>query len=278
MNDSMSRRRRTAWPLAAACALLFAAGHGSARAQCDLKADVLLPTGSHIAGGGALTWRLGFTNIASSGGCAANQVRLNRYVGSTASGSATAVGGSGSWQALPALAPGQAVQIDFAEAAAPSSGKHTYKVAYASPHNDANNSNHHTTKTVEFAASAIASMPTDLHLFSLGPIGSLRIGDCNAVFVRVRNAGASYSGLPMLALRVYRPGLQNNPADTKTVPIGELAAGQTREFRIERVRVPQAGPWQIGAMADATQVLAEASENNNHGSFDTNNVSAACPG
>lgn len=278
MHHSTPRRRRKPWHLAAACGWLLAAGHGSASAQCDLKADVLLPAGSTIAGGGALTWRVGFANIAASGSCAANQVRLNRYVGTTASGSATAVGGSGSWQPLPALAPGQSVQIDFGEAAAPSSGTHTYKVVYASAHNDADNGNHHTTKTVAFTESTIASKPPDLHVLGVGPNPPLRIGDCNAVRVRVRNAGGSYSGMPVLALRVFRPGLPDTPADTRTVPIGELAAGQTREFRVDRVRVPQDGPWQIGVVADATQLVAEADETNNHGAFTTNNVSAACPG
>lgn len=277
MNDP-TPRRRAPWHPAAAAVTLLAALHGTAWAQCDLKVDVVFPTGSLVAGGSSLTWKLSFTNIAASGSCAANQVRLNRYVGTTASGSATAVGGSGSWQPLPALAPQQAVEIGFNEASPPTSGMHTYKVAYASPHNDANNGNHHTTKTVEFTASAIASMPPDLHVLNVSPTESLRIGGCNAVRVRVGNAGGSYSGLPVLALRVYRPGLPNNVADSKTVPIGELAAGQAREFRIDRVRVPQDGPWQIGVVVDATQVVAESSETNNHGSFTTPSVAAACPG
>ncbi|MDZ7589674.1 MAG: CARDB domain-containing protein [Rubrivivax sp.] len=277
MNDPKPRRRAPWHPAASAVALL-AALHGTAWAQCDLKADVVFPSGSLVGGGSALAWKLSFANIAASGSCAANQVRLNRYAGTTASGSATTVGGSGSWQPLPALAPGQSVQIDFSEASPPTSGTHTYKLAYASPHNDANNGNHHTTKTVEFTASAIASKPTDLRVLSVGPTEPLRIGSCNTVRVRVGNAGGSYSGLPVLALRVYRPGLPNNVADSKTVPIGELAAGQTREFRIDRVRVPQDGPWQVGVVVDATQLVAESSETNNHGSFTANDLSAACPG
>jgi hypothetical protein len=154
---------------------------------------------------------------------------------------------------------------------------HTYKLVYASPHNDANNLNHHTTKTVEFAPSAIAAQPPDLSVLSVGPLEPLRIGACNTVRVRVRNAGGSYSGLPLLALRVFRPGMPNNLADSKTAPIGELAAGQTRDFTIGRIRIPQDGPWQIGVAVDATQVVAESSENNNAAVFNDNNVSAACP-
>lgn len=277
MNHANCRRRPPGRRATAAIALL-AALHGAAWAQCDLQVHVVFPSLALVGGGSSLTWKLGFANVAASGSCAANQVRLNRHVGTTASGPATAVGGSGSWQPLPALAPGQSVQIDFNEASPPTSGLHTYKLVYATPHSDADNGNHHPTKTVEFVASTIASQPTDLHVLSLGPSQTLRIGDCNTVRVRVRNAGASYSGLPVLALRVYRPGLPDNPADSRTLPIGELAAGQTREFRIERVRVPQDGPWQIGVVVDATQLVAEASETNNHGTYTMNNVSAACPG
>jgi len=248
-----------------------------ASAQCDLKADFIYPTGSSEPGGQSANWTLRFINVAATGTCAANNVRLVRYAGSSASGTATAIGGTGALKALPALAPQDSATLSFPELSTPTTGTHTYKPVYASPHNDANNFNHHPTRTVGFQASPTYSLPPDLTVLRLLPVSpGIRVGACNTLRVSVRNLGGNLVGRSVLRLLVYRPGLPGTVVHTASLPLGDFLPTASRDLEFRGVNVPQSGPWRFDAVADAADAITESNEANTRSTMDFTNVATPC--
>lgn len=110
---------------------------------CDLSAQFVAPTGSTVTGPN-VSLTVEFKNE-SQADCPGNKVKLMRYNGTTCSGYGTQVGGSRALFALQALRPGATQRIDWRDERVPA-GKYCYKMSYSSPHNDANNNNHHPQK------------------------------------------------------------------------------------------------------------------------------------
>src|SRR3990172_7857439 len=175
-------------------------------AKCDLKAEFIAPTGITLTGSQSVTWTIRFTNIAQKGQCAANTIALHRYSGNTASGYGTAIGGSGNLKKLPALNPGESVDLSFAENAPPNTGTFTYKLRYSSRHNDTDNINHHPTKTVTYQAPLAPTGPSDLVVenvaFTLGP----QVGNCNKVQIVVKNLGSMANVISRATVIVFPTG------------------------------------------------------------------------
>lgn len=113
------------------------------RSQCDLAATFTAPSSSSVDGP-TVNLVVRFENK-SSASCEANKVKLMRYNSSRCGGYGTQVGGSGAFQTLNALAGNGSQDISWTDRRV-SDGKYCYKITYASPHNDSDNSNHHPQK------------------------------------------------------------------------------------------------------------------------------------
>lgn len=227
----------------------------AALAQCDLdatfggNASQTFPTGQPAN----LTVR--FTNLASTGDCAANQVRL-RLTGGNFVAAAMA------FQALPALTPKGAVLLTF-EVQSPLPATLVYEVEYATPHHDADDGNHRPTRTVTFTSPAVTLALPDLSITAVRPAADLRVGDCNTVSVTVRNAGAALSTTTQLTLMLFGPLPDDTTVDRKALTIGAFAAGEVRTVAVPALRVPKSGSWRLEAVADATLSVSESNETNN---------------
>lgn len=110
--------------------------------DCDLVATFTQPTGTTAPAGG-VDFTVRFANQ-GKGTCNANKVKLMRFTATSCSGYGSQVGGSGALLALPSLAPGQSQELAWRDELRP--GRYCFKPVYSSPHNDANNFNHHPTK------------------------------------------------------------------------------------------------------------------------------------
>lgn len=98
----------------------------------------------------ALTVQIKFKNI---GGSASPQrkVSLNKFNGGVATGYAQRFGGSGAFQTLPPLAPGEEVTLSWSAGAVPL-GRYTFRPVYSGPLNDGNNANHAIVGTFDVVA------------------------------------------------------------------------------------------------------------------------------
>lgn len=76
------------------------------------------------------------------------RVSLNKYNGTTAYGYAQRFGGSGAFQTLPPLQPGEEVTLTWSSNAVPL-GQYTFRPMYSGPLNDNDNSNHAITQTLQ---------------------------------------------------------------------------------------------------------------------------------
>lgn len=262
-------RRRSG---AALMLLLSAAAPATALAQCDLKTEFTAPAGASLPGGQPVDWTLRFTNVSGSGTCAPNKVRLHRSGGS----GALAVGNVTEYRTLPALGPQKSTTLTFPQVTAPATGTYVYTPEYGTPHGDADNTNHHPNRTVTFAATVTLSRP-DLVVSEVrtGREG-LRVGACNTVVVRLKNAGGAASAATQVGLAVVGPGVSTAVADTKTASAGGLSPGQEQAIEIDGVNVPQAGTWRLVAMADAGKSVDESNESNNRAALPTSDVQQPC--
>lgn len=115
----------------------------STSSACDLQAIFVAPTSSTVSGPNVdLVVR--FSNKTRTA-CPGNKIKLMRYSSSTCSGYGVQVGGSGNFQTLNPLPSNGTQDISWTDSRV-KSGKYCYKMTYSSPHNDANNSNHHPQK------------------------------------------------------------------------------------------------------------------------------------
>jgi hypothetical protein len=117
----------------------------TANAGCDLSLTFIAPTGT-TAAAGTPTFTLRAKNEGSGNCTSTPKLRLYRYNGSTASGYGSAVGGTRTIWAIPALGPGEHADYDFTDKVP--KGTYTYAPKFLSAWNDANNNNHRTAKTV----------------------------------------------------------------------------------------------------------------------------------
>ena len=248
---------------AALMLLLAAAAPATALAQCDLKAEFTAPAGTSLPGGQPVQWSLRFTNVSGSGTCAANKVRLQRSGGSTA----VALGNVTVYRTLPALGPLASTTLTFPEATTPASGTYVYKPEYATPHDDADNANHHPSRTVTFSSTATLALPDLVVTEVLAGRNGVRVGACNTIVVRLKNAGSGIAPTTQLALAVVGPGTANAVADSRTVHVGGLASGQQQAIEIKGLNVPQAGSWRFVAAADSGKAVVESDETNNTGAL-----------
>lgn len=189
-------------------------GGSDALAKCDLKVTFIAPTGNTVTAGQAVTWRLQFKNIGKTT-CKANRIKLSRYSGRTGRGYGSAIGGSGNLEKLPALAPGESVDLSFVEKKPPSKGTYTYKIRFSSPHNDANNRNHGPTKTVTFKRSTTRRRPIsrgkpksvglcDLKTTFIAPTGNTVTGGQAVTWtLKFENIGAGQCAANTIRLRRY---------------------------------------------------------------------------
>jgi hypothetical protein len=248
-------------PSALAAALAGAAlllGASPALAQCDLKAEFVAPAANNVPGAQPLTWTMRFKNEGSAA-CAANKLKLNRYSGGTASGYGTAVGGSGAFQDLPALNAGQTADLSFPESAPPQSGTFTYKAAYSKPHNDANNFNHHPTKTIVFDA---PTGPPDLVVVSAKFVRAPAVGSCNTVRVTVKNQGGKSKPFRVTAI-VFPAGNPFQNRDQKEAAFSVLGAGVTSSREVTGLQIFSQGALTLQVVADSGNEVTESNENNN---------------
>jgi hypothetical protein len=243
-----------------------------AQAACDLEATFTAPAGTPVAGGGPVTWTLQYRNVGNQA-CSGNQVKLQRYTGTTASGYGSQVGGSGASQTLIALGPDQAQSLSFTEQAAPTSGTYTYKPGCSSPCNDANNTNQYPTRTVTFTGSVASQSPPDLQITGIS-VSAPRVGACNTARVSFRNNGAAINQNWRLTLTTHPTGNPFQDKQTYTLTHGAIATGQsaTREFKKVNL-VPNATAQSV---ADSGQAIAESSEDNNIGTQSFNGLTT-CP-
>ena len=244
----------------------------AALAQCDLDAEFGGVANPTFPTGQPASLSVRFSNLAKDGACPANQVRLRRTGGT----SAAAVTAAMPLQALPALAPAGVALLTF-QVESPLPGTHVYEVEYATPHEDANNRNHHPTRTVTFTYPAVTLAPPDLAVTSIRPVDGLRIGGCNTVNVTVRNAGGALSASTQVTLRLFGPTPGATLVDRKALPVAPFAAGESRTIAVAAVSVPGAGGWRLEAMADATTAVTETSESNNTLAVTVDDVSRPCP-
>lgn len=175
----------------------------AALAQCDLDAKFGGNASQTFLTGQPAGLSVRFTNLATTGDCAANQVRLRLTGGSL-------VTAPMAFQALPALPPKGVVVLTF-QVTVPLPGTHVFEVEYATPHQDVDNGNHHPTRTVTFSAPAVTLALPDLMVTSVGPVDGLRVGNCNTVNVTVRNTGSALQTATQLTLLVYRSSAGQHP-------------------------------------------------------------------
>lgn len=108
---------------------------------CDLKAVFTAPTAATLPAGQPAVFTIAYSNPANAGPCNAFKVNLSRYTGRTCSGYGSRVGGSGAWQSVAALGPGQSATVSFTEKN-PTRGTYCYGLGY-SPHNYSTKTNSH---------------------------------------------------------------------------------------------------------------------------------------
>jgi len=243
-------------------------GAPAALAQCDLDAKFGGNASQTFLTGQPAGLSVRFTNLATSGDCAANQVRLRLTGGSLVTAPMV-------FQALPALPPKGVVVLTF-QVTVPLPGTHVFEVEYATPHQDVDNGNHHPTRAVTFSAPAVTLAQPDLMVTSVGPVDVLRVGKCNTVNVTVRNTGSALQTATQLTLLVYGPAPGNALVDRHAIPVAAFAAGESRTIPVPAVSVPSAGAWRIEAMADATIAATEMSESNNTRRVTIDDVSRPC--
>ncbi len=233
-------------------------GGSDALAKCDLKVAFIAPTGNTVTSGQAVTWTLQFKNIGKSA-CKANKIKLSRYSGRTASGYGTAIGGSRNFQVLPALDPGESVDLRFVENKPPSKGQYTYKIRFSSPHNDANNRNHNPTKTVKFQAGTSRKPPVsgvrpkseqcDLETTFIAPTGNtVTSGQAATWTLKFENIGGGQCAANTIRLRRY----SGNTASGYGTAIGgsgnlealtALASGQFADLSFVENSPPNTGVY-----------------------------------
>lgn len=247
----------------AALLLLAAVAPATALAQCDLKAEFAAPAGNSLPGGQPVDWTVRFTNVSGSETCAANKVRLSR----TGGGNAFAVGNVTEYRTLPALGPQASTTLTFPEAKTPLTGTYVYKPEYATVHHDADNANHHPSRTVTFSTAVTLTLPDLVVTAVLAGRDGIRVGTCNTIVVQLKNAGSATTTATQLALAVVGPGTANAIATNKTVTVGALANGQQQTIEFKGINVPQAGTWRFVAAADAGKSLTESDETNNTGAL-----------
>lgn len=264
------RLRRLRLALAIVATLSLAAPV-AARAQCDLAAafvsggSATVPTGSPVG----LTVRL--SNLAATGDCAANQVRLRRTGGT----GVAAVTAPMAFQPLPALAPAGVAMLTFlVQSSQP--GTYVYEVEYATPHTDADGGNHHPTRTVTFSAPAVTLALPDLTVTSVRAVDGLRVGRCNTVNVTLRNGGTAVAAATQLVLFLKGPLPGTALVDRHAIDVTGFAAGESRTMQVPSVWVPGAGSWRLEATADAIAAVAESSETNNTLGVKVEGGPAAC--
>lgn len=240
----------------------------AALAQCDLDAKFGGNASQTFPTGQPATLTVRFTNLAGTGACAANQVRL-RPTG------ANVVAAAMAFQALPALAPKGVVLLTFqVQSSLPATL--VYEVEYATTHTDADNGNHQPTRAVTFTYPAVTLAVPDLTVTTVRPVNPWRVGDCNTVNVTVRNLGGALATATQLTLLVYGPAPGSALVDRKALPVAALAAGDSRTLTVSAVTVPGAGAWRLEATADATTAVSEVSETNNTHAVKTDDVTQAC--
>lgn len=279
MNKRSNFTARIPLMLVSVAGVALLGGARGALAQCDLRAVFVAPVSNALPGGQLVTWTVRFSNAATTGSqaqCAANQIRLNRYSGGTASGSGVTVGGSGNLVNLPALSPGAQVNLSFQEAASPASGTYTYKPVYATPHNDADNFNHHPTKTVVFEEQP--AVQADLLVSSAQfEGGAARVGNCNVVRIVVRNQGGLANVISQAKVIVFPSGTPFVNRDEKSVNLSSFTANSTQGKDVKGLRISTPGNWTVQIVADSGQVIAESDENNNVLTLQNQNALLPCP-
>lgn len=112
---------------------------------CDLQAIFVAPPSGTVSGPN-IDLVVRFSNKTRPT-CPGNKVKLMRYSSSTCSGYGVQVGGSGNFQTLDPLPTNGTQNLEWTDSRV-KPGKYCYKITYSSPHNDANNSNHHPKKQV----------------------------------------------------------------------------------------------------------------------------------
>lgn len=240
----------------------------AALAQCDLDARFGGNASQTFLTGQPAGLSVRFTNLATTGDCAANQVRLRLTGGSL-------VTAPMAFQVLPALPPKGVVLLTF-QATVPLPGTHVFEVEYATPHQDIDNGNHHPTRAVTFNAPAVTLTLPDLTVTTVRPVGGLRVGSCNTVNVTVRNAGGALPTATQLTLLVYGPAPGSALVDRHAMPVAAFAAGESRTIPVPAVSVSSAGAWRLEVMADATTAVTETSESNNIQGVTIGDVSRPC--
>jgi hypothetical protein len=123
-------------------------GGTSPQPGCDLAAAFQPSPPSTVGAGGTQSFGILFSNVGSAG-CPATKAKLMRYTGSSCSGYGSQVGGSGAWQSVGELAPGQNTNASFVERSTPK-GSYCYKLEYSGPFNDQNNTNHALKHTITY--------------------------------------------------------------------------------------------------------------------------------
>ena len=125
-------------------------GSGGGNADdCDLYARFTQPLNNSLPGDADITFGVRFENRGKKV-CKSNRISLHRYSGSNASGNGVQIGGSGRFENLDDLGPGDEQQLTWRENGTPNSGQYTYAIKFRSTHNDSNNNNHRPTKTVTY--------------------------------------------------------------------------------------------------------------------------------
>ncbi|MCH9647907.1 MAG: hypothetical protein K0U98_06685 [Deltaproteobacteria bacterium] len=112
--------------------------------QCDLKATFNRGM-TTVPSSYPAKMSIRFENIGGAN-CPSKRVILNRYTGTSPSGSPTNVG----MESLQALAPGQRKNVSWRDDDHPPSGQFTYRPDYGGGHSDANNGNHSPSQTIAF--------------------------------------------------------------------------------------------------------------------------------
>ncbi|MEZ5454138.1 MAG: CARDB domain-containing protein [Thiothrix sp.] len=233
----------------------------ASEAGCDLTADITSPEQTTQSGDSRMDIRVSFANLGNVS-CPANTLSLYAYSGGTTTGFGRKVGGSGGFQRLPQLAPGEQFVVNFTERSTPPTGTHTYQLKYSRAHNDDNNGNHRPTKTYTFIENA--GLP-DLEPVATRSTQSLRVGKCNMIKVSVKNNGSSANNnSTKLALVGSQDG---NPfvrlIDAKTglpyylAHVNPVSPGETQTVGFPNVEIPSAGNWQFQVIADFENTLLE---------------------
>lgn len=156
--------------------------------QCDLKATFNRGL-TTVPSTYPAKMSIRFENIGGAN-CPSKQVSMNRYAGTSPTGSPSNVG----TQSLQALSPGQNKSVSWRDDDHPASGQFTYSPAYSGGHSDANNGNHTPSTTISFKSrnsGGGGQPPTgcDLTANFVVPQGSTASSGNIAFQVRFKNEG-----------------------------------------------------------------------------------------